>query len=79
MAEKANNDKTQTQVWNMENNQSYLDYLMGELPGGPVVRTSCSHCWVPGFDPWSGIKIPQAALHGQKKKKNRLPHEIAVL
>ena len=25
-----------------------------DFPGGPVVRTPCSQCRGPGFDPWSG-------------------------
>ena len=24
------------------------------LPGGPVIRTPCFHCFECGFDPWSG-------------------------
>ena len=27
---------------------------LGDFPGGPVVKTLCSQCGVPGFDPWSG-------------------------
>ena len=42
-----------------------------EFPGGPVVRTPCFHCWGPGFNPWSGTKIPQAAWCGPKKKSRR--------
>ena len=25
-----------------------------DFPGGPAVKTLCSHCRRPGFDPWSG-------------------------
>ena len=25
-----------------------------DFPGGPVVKTPCSQCRGPGFDPWSG-------------------------
>ena len=25
-----------------------------DFPGGPVVKTLCSQCMGPGFDPWSG-------------------------
>ena len=25
-----------------------------DFPGGPVVKTPCSHCRRPGFHPWSG-------------------------
>ena len=35
-----------TLLWNMT--QASTD-----LPGGPVVRAACSHCWGPGFNPWS--------------------------
>ena len=34
----------------------------GGLPGGPVAKTLRSHCSRPGFDPWSGNKIPHAAI-----------------
>ena len=31
----------------------------------------CSHCWGPGFNPWSqGTKIPQASQHSKKQKQN---------
>ena len=40
----------------------------GEFPGGPVVRTWCSHCWGPGSIPGLGTKIPQASQCGQKKR-----------
>ena len=29
-----------------------------DFPGGPVAKTPCSQCRGPGFDPWSGNKIP---------------------
>ena len=35
--------------------------MLREFPSGPVVRTRCSHCCGPGFDPWF-----------KKKKKKRL-------
>ena len=35
-----------------------------------MVRTLHFHCWGPGSIPGQGTKIPQAARHGQKKKKN---------
>ena len=25
-----------------------------DFPGGPVIKTLCSQCMGPGFDPWSG-------------------------
>ena len=40
----------------------------GEVPGGPVVRTWCFHCWGPGPIPRRGTKIPQATQCSQKKK-----------
>ena len=30
------------------------DTLSGHFPGGPVVRTPCSHCQGPKFNLWSG-------------------------
>ena len=39
-----------------------------EFPGGPVVRTLCSQCWGPGFDPW----ISQAPPTKNKRKKHVL-------
>ena len=47
-----------------------------EFPGGPVVRTWCSHCQaLSSILDW-GTKIPQAMWHGQKltnNKQNRFP------
>ena len=34
--------------------QSVKKCLARELPGGPVVRTPCFHCWGPRFNPWLG-------------------------
>ena len=45
------------------------EFLQGNLPGGPVVKTPHFHCRGLGFDPGWGTKIPQAAQGGQKKKK----------
>ena len=42
-----------------------------EFPGNPVAGTLHFHCRGPGFDPWLGMKIPQAAQRGQKKKSRR--------
>ena len=39
-----------------------------ELPGGPVVRTWCSPCGGPGFDPWSGNKDPASCWVWPKRK-----------
>ena len=33
---------------------------MQEFPDGPVVRTMCTHCQRPGFNPCQGAKIPHA-------------------
>ena len=32
-----------------------------DIPGGPVAKTPCFRGRGPGFDPWSGNKIPHAA------------------
>ena len=45
------------------------EFLHGNLPGGPVVKTPQFHCRGLGFDPGWGTKIPQAAQGGQKKKR----------
>ena len=37
-----------------------------EFPGGPEIRTQCSHCH--GSVPGQGTKIPQVAQCGQKNK-----------
>ena len=50
-------------MWNLKN-------VIRDFPGGPVVRTLCSHCQGPGLIPGWGTKIPPAVLHGQKKKKD---------
>ena len=40
-----------------------------EFPGGPVVRTPCSHCRGPRFNSWLGNLEPTSPVVGQKKKK----------
>ena len=55
--------------WRLEDQ---LRFTCGEFPGSPVVRTQRVHCWGPGSIPGQGTKIPQAAWHGQKKKKIHL-------
>ena len=40
-----------------------------ESPGGPLVRTPRFHCRGRGFNPWSGMRIAQAAWCGQIKKQ----------
>ena len=42
----------------------------GDLPGGPVTKTPHSQCWGPGFDPWSGNKVPHAAARTQHSQIN---------
>ena len=32
-----------------------------DFPGGPMAKTPCSQCRGPGFSPWLGNQIPQAA------------------
>ena len=32
----------------------FIQDVLGEFPGSPVIRTLSSHCQGPGFDPWSG-------------------------
>ena len=36
--------------------------LIWDFPGGLVAKTLCSQCREPGFSPWPGNQIPQAAL-----------------
>ena len=33
---------------------SLFNMISWDFPGGPVVKTLCSQCRGPGFDPWSG-------------------------
>ena len=40
-----------------------------DFPGSPVVRTLRFQCRRHGLNPWLGNKIPHAAKHGQKQKK----------
>ena len=47
---------------------SIKNYVYRDLPGSPVVRTQCFHCWGPGLIPGQGTKILQATWHSQKKK-----------
>ena len=49
---------------------------MREFPGGPVVRTQRFHCCGPGFNLWSGTKIPQDIQCSQKKKKRGRKQQI---
>ena len=41
----------------------------GEFPGGPGIRTLCSHCQGCGFNPWSGTYNPSSHEVRQEKKK----------
>ena len=43
--------------------------LIGDFPGGPVVKTLHFQCSGRGVDPWSGAEIPHAMLSGQIKNK----------
>ena len=48
------------------------------IPGGPVVGTTSTHCWGPGFNPWSQKQDPTNCVMAKKKKKkirNLLPLE----
>ena len=40
-----------------------------DFPHGPMVRTPHFHCWGPHLIPVQGMKILQAAQHGQKVNK----------
>ena len=66
---------------------TYIYRYRHRFPGGPVVRTPCSHCWGPGFNPLVGEqrscnvteknKHPQICsplnLKKEKKIKEGLP------
>ena len=38
-----------------------VKHLSRDFPGGPAVKTLCSQCRGPRFDPWLGTKIPHTA------------------
>ena len=42
-----------------------------DIPGGLVVKTQHFHCWGPGSIPGRGTKVPEALLHGQKKRRKK--------
>ena len=44
-----------------DNNTDLKKLFWGDFPGGPVDKTQSSQCRGPGFNPWSGNKIPHAA------------------
>ena len=51
--------------------------LLGEFPGGPVVRTWHFHCWGPGSIPGWGTKIQQAVWCSQSNLiKDNLKNKI---
>ena len=52
-------------LWEGFNFKFKFLYLRREFPGGPVVRTRCSHCHGLGSISGWGNKIPQATQHGQ--------------
>ena len=40
-------------VYRVAQSRRRLKWLSSrKCPGSPVVRTPCSHCWGPGFNPW---------------------------
>ena len=41
--------------------KSALEIKGGDLPGGPVAKSTHSQCKGPGFHPWSGNETPHAA------------------
>ena len=45
------------------------DWALGELSGGPVVRTLCSHCRAPSSVPGWGTKVLNAGRPSQKTNK----------
>ena len=50
----------------------FQKFTLGDLPGGPVVKTLRSQCRGPGSNPWlipgRGTKIPYVAQWPKKKK-----------
>lgn len=56
----------------------YITYIFNSIKaiywglGGPVAGTPCSQCEGPGFSPWSGYYIPQAATKTQQNQINKL-------
>ena len=42
-----------------------------DFPGGPAAKIPCSQCRGPGFNPWSGSQIPQAATEKTNKQANK--------
>ena len=51
---------------------SYKNEKLGEIPGGPVVRTLCFHNRGHGFDPCPLVKeLRFCMLCGKDKKKKR--------
>ena len=45
--------------------------MLGDFPGGPVVKTPCFHCRGQRFDPGWRTKISHALWCDQKIKKSR--------
>ena len=46
--------KNQMEILRLKNTITKILKFNEEFPCSPVVRTPCSHCRGPGFDPWSG-------------------------
>ena len=53
---------------------NYKMYI-GELPGGPVVRTLQFHCHGLGSIPGQETKIPQDSQYRQKKDENKIKYK----
>ena len=56
------------------------EFLQGNLPGGPVVKTLHFQCMGHGFNPWLGNRFPHATGCGQKvKQKKTLTHFFVLV
>ena len=50
------------------NVHSYIKNVdCGKVPGGPMAKTPCFHCWGPRFNPWVR-ELTSCKSHCQKKK-----------
>ena len=45
-------------LWNLEEKKAVIQVFeisrVGDIPGGPAIKTLCFHCRGHGFDPWLG-------------------------
>ena len=48
--------------------------VLRDFLGGPVVKTLCSQCRGPGFDPWSGNYIQHGAVKSSQAKTQDPTH-----